>query len=88
MNQLLDVGTIAVAGAMLVPIVAIIAGAVHRIRTSELQAALRQEELQLKREMVEKGMSADEIERVLSASSVKSVEKSRCGQQRQEQWQA
>jgi hypothetical protein len=88
MNQAVDVGSIAVAGAMIIPIVAIICAALNRMRSNELQAGLRQEELQLKREMVQKGMSADEIVRVLSAHSDRPVEETRYSQQRQQQWQS
>ncbi len=53
-------GTIAVAGAFVIPIVAIIATFWYKIaRVTSMN--------ELKRRMVQRGMSADEIERVLSA---------------------
>jgi hypothetical protein len=54
------VGVIAVAGAMLIPIVAVIFGYWHKVRLAEYDA-------HLKRTMLERGMPSDEIERVLRA---------------------
>jgi hypothetical protein len=78
-------GTIAVAGAMLIPIVAIISACWHRVRRAELEAALRQEEIQLKREMIQRGMSADEIVQILGARSGESAKASRFCHQMQNQ---
>ncbi len=56
------IGLVAVAGGLLVGMVAIIADYWHKIRRAEMEGALKQD-------MLNRGMSADEIRTVLEAGS-------------------
>lgn len=84
-DLVLNPATIAVLGAMLVPVIAIVSGCWHHVRKAELEAAIRQEEIHLKREMIQRGMSADEIAQVLGARSGEPVKVSRACRQMQSQ---
>jgi len=59
------IGFVAVAGGLLIPIVAIISTQWARVRREECRTRQAEAEAALKQEMIQRGMSADEIIRVL-----------------------
>jgi hypothetical protein len=65
------IGFVAVAGGLLIPIVAIISAQWARVRREECRTRQAETEAALKQQMIERGMSADEMVRVLESGQMK-----------------